>query len=66
MSRTGNILSIPDNVFSNLNDADLVFGEIKDENGKNVELTKANYYIYSLSKDRRVRKEAFETLYKKI
>lgn len=65
MSRTGNILSIPDNVFSNLNDADLVFGEIKDENGKNVELTKANYYIYSLSKDRRVRKEAFETLYKK-
>lgn len=65
MSRTGNILSIPDNVFSNLNDADLVFGEIKDENGKNVELTKANYYIYSLSKDRRVRKEAFEILYKK-
>ena len=65
MSRTGNILSIPDNVLSNLNDADLVFGEIKDENGKNVELTKANYYIYSLSKDRRVRKEAFETLYKK-
>ena len=65
MSRTGNILSIPDNVFSNLNDADLVFGEIIDENGKNVELTKANYYIYSLSKDRRVRKEAFETLYKK-
>lgn len=65
MSRTGNILSIPDNVFSNLNDADLVFGEIKDENGKNVELTKANYYIYSLSKDIRVRKEAFETLYKK-
>lgn len=65
MSRTGNILSIPDNVFSNLNDADLVFGEIKDENGKNVELTKANYYIYSLSKDRRVRKGAFETLYKK-
>lgn len=65
MSRTGNILSIPDNVFSNLNDADLVFGEIKDENGKNVELTKANYYIYSLSKDRRVRKEVFETLYKK-
>ena len=65
MSRTGNILSIPDNVFSNLNDADLVFGEIKDENGKNVELTKSNYYIYSLSKDRRVRKEAFETLYKK-
>ena len=52
LSRNGNVLSSADNIFSNLNDADMVFDKIKDENGKTKELTKANYYVYSLSKDR--------------
>ena len=65
LSRTGNILNVPDNIFSNLNDADLVFDKIKDENGKLVELTKSNYYVYSTSKMRKVRKNAFKTFYKK-
>lgn len=65
MSRTGNMLTTPDNVFSILNDADLVFEKIKDENGKLVELTKANYYNFSISKDRKIRKKAFNTFYKK-
>ena len=65
LSRTGNILSTPDNVFSNLNDADLVFDYIKDENGKKTRLTKGNYYVFTTSKNRRVRKNAFNTLYKK-
>ena len=65
LSRTGNVLSTPDNVFSNLNDADLVFDYIKDEDGKKVMLTKGNYYPYTTSKNRRVRKSAFDTLYKK-
>ena len=65
LSRTGNILSTPDNVFSNLNDADLVFDYIKDEKGKKVRLTKGNYYPFTISKNRKVRKDAFNTLYKK-
>jgi len=65
LSRSGNVLNIPDNVFSNLNDADLVFDEIIDEKGNKIELTKGNYHTYSISKDRRVRKDAFDTLYKK-
>lgn len=65
LSRTGNILSTPDNVFSNLNDADLVFDYIKNENNKKVRLTKGNYYPFTISKDRKVRKSAFTTLYKK-
>lgn len=65
LSRTGNVLSTPDNVFSNLNDADLVFDYIKDEKGKKVRLTKGNYYPFTISKDRRVRKNAFNALYKK-
>ena len=65
MSRTGNIMNTPDNVFSNLNDADLVFDKIKDENGKLVELTKGNYYNFSISKNRSLRRRAFKTFYKK-
>ena len=65
LSRTGNILGSPDSIFSNLNDADLVFDKITDENGLKKELTKANYYNYSVSKDRKVRKRAFDTMYKK-
>jgi len=65
LSRSGNVLSTPDNVYSNLNDADLVFESIKDENGELVELTKGNYHTFSISKDREVRKNAFLTFYKK-
>ena len=65
LSRSGNVLSTADNVYSNLNDADLVFEFIKDENGNEVELTKGNYHTFSISKDRNVRKNAFLTFYKK-
>ena len=65
LSRSGNVLSTSDNVYSNLNDADLVFESIKDENGEEVELTKGNYHIFSISKNRDVRKNSFLTFYKK-
>lgn len=65
LSRTGTIMSSPDNIYSTLNDADLIFNKIKDENGKLVELTKGNYYKYSISNNRNVRKNAFNTFYKK-
>lgn len=47
-----------------LTDTDLAHGTIIDENGKKQELTDSNYNKYLKSNDRRVRKEAFETLYK--
>ena len=47
-----------------LNDSDLDFGFITDEDGNKVKLTDTNYSVYIMSKDRRVRKEAFETFYK--
>lgn len=47
-----------------LTDSDMTFGTIKNEDNKEVELTDTNYSIYSKSKDRRVRKEAFDALYK--
>lgn len=47
-----------------LKDSDLSFGSILDEEEKEVELTCSNYSIYIESKNRRVRKDAFQTLYK--
>ena len=47
-----------------LKDSDLSFGTILDEEEKEVELTCSNYSIYIESKNRRVRKDAFQTLYK--
>lgn len=45
-------------------DCDMSFDEIEDENGKKQELTNSNYSLYIESKNRKVRKSAFETLYK--
>ncbi|MBO5375297.1 MAG: oligoendopeptidase F [Bacilli bacterium] len=50
-------------LFSNLTDSDIDFGTITDEDGNKVELTNTNYSKYVKSNDRRVRKEAFLTLY---
>ena len=63
MARLGEVLSNPENTFRVLDDVNLKFNKIKDENGKEVELTNSNYSTYLKSDDRRVRKEAFESLY---
>ena len=46
-----------------LKDSDITFGNITDENNKEVELTCSNYSIYIESSNLRVRKEAFAKLY---
>src|SRR5690625_1109210 len=46
-----------------LNHADLIFPHIKDENGNEVELTHGRYIGFLESKDRTVRKAAFEAMY---
>jgi len=47
-------------VFSAWDNADLKLGAITDEDGKTVTLTKARYYKFIKSPNRRVRQEAFE------
>lgn len=58
-----NAFGTGDEVFYNLDNADIALGTIKDENGNDVELTNSNYIYYMMQKDRRVRKDAFEALY---
>ena len=52
--------------YEKLVDSDFVFGNILDENNNEVELTESNYGIYIRSQDRRVRKDAYNCLYKQF
>ena len=64
LASVGDIASIPDKVFEMFSFADMKFPEIKDENGETVRLTHQNFTKMLQSKDRRVRKDAFENVYK--
>ena len=64
LSSIGKIVGNCYDTYELLKDCDMSFGKIKDEEGKNVELNNSNYSLYIESKDRKVRKSAFKTLYK--
>ncbi|MDD6795106.1 MAG: oligoendopeptidase F [Clostridiaceae bacterium] len=63
MALVSDSFEAPSNIYSMLTNADLTFGKIKDEDGEEVELTEGNYSGFIKSKDRRVRKEAFDKLF---
>ncbi|MCB2360390.1 oligoendopeptidase F [Clostridium estertheticum] len=63
LASVSDCLSAPGNIFGMLTNADMTFPCIKDEKGNEVELTEGNYSNFIKSKDRRVRKDAFETLF---
>ena len=50
-------------IYDMLQDADMKFPAIRDEEGSEVELTHGRYIPFQQSADRRVRKESFEALY---
>lgn len=50
-------------IFTMLNDADMQYGEIEDEEGKKVRLTKQRFAKFMDSSDRRVRRDAHEHFY---
>ena len=50
-------------VYSAFNNADIKYGEIVDEQGNIVELTKARYAAFMSSTDRRVREDAWKGVY---
>lgn len=57
------ILSEPEKIAGIVRNSELQFGTILDEKGQEVKLNNENCMIYLRSKDRRVRKNTFETLY---
>lgn len=63
LAQAGEISQASTQIYSMLNNADIKFPEIKDENGEEVEVTKGRYLQFMESSDRRVRKDAFEAMY---
>lgn len=60
LSDLGEIMDIPSDAYDAINNIDVSFGKIKDEEGKNVELTSSNYVLFLSSKNEKVRKAAFK------
>ncbi len=63
LAAAGEMASAPESINSTFDNADLVFPEITDEDGDKVRVTHGNFIPFMESKDRRVRKEAFDALY---
>lgn len=64
LALTAEIAQAPSEIFTMFNNADIKFPYIKDEKGNEIELTKGRYSRFMESRDRRVRKDAFDALYK--
>lgn len=64
MALSGNVMRGASMIFRMVDDADLKFGTLVDEDGQEVTLTKQRYHDLLESKDRRVRKDAVETFAK--
>ena len=60
----GEVFGAPEEIATNLQDADLVFDHAKDAEGKEVEVSESNYILLQMSKDRALRESAFHSFYK--
>ena len=63
LAQVGNLSQAPQSIYSMINNADLKFPKIKDEDGKEVELTHGNYIKFLESSNREVRRNAFKAVY---
>ncbi len=65
LAKSSPLGSSPTNIYGMLS-KDVRFPKIKDENGKEVQLTRANFVSYLESKDQRVRRDAYQAYYKSL
>ncbi|WP_033829534.1 oligoendopeptidase F [Bacillus andreraoultii] len=63
LAQASEVMDSPSTTFGMLNNADLEFPSIKDENGEDVEVTHGRYVRFLESQDRRVRHDAFQAVY---
>ena len=63
LSSTRNIANVPQNIYSMITNADIKFGVVLDDDGKEVALTHARYNSLIRSKSQSVRRQAFKTYY---
>ena len=63
LAMTGEVAQAPAQTFSQLDNADMSFGTIRDEKGNDVELSHGNFSSFLMSKNREVRQKAFLQYY---
>lgn len=63
LAEASEVMSASSNTFGMLNNADIQFPSIKDENGNEVDVTHGRYIRFLESADQRVRKDAFQAVY---
>lgn len=63
LAQMSEIAGAPKQIFAMINNADIKFGKIRDEEGDEIEVTHGNYISLMESSDRAVRKAAYENLY---
>lgn len=63
LAATTDLAAAPADIYGMLNNADIIFPEIIDEDGDKVRITHGNFIPFMENSDRRVRKDAFEALY---
>ncbi|GIP33844.1 oligoendopeptidase F [Paenibacillus sp. J2TS4] len=63
LAQVGSISRSSETIFGMLNNADMKFPKIANEDGEEIELTHGRYIQFMESKDRTVRKNAFDAMY---
>jgi oligoendopeptidase F len=63
MADASKLAQAPKDIFGSFNNADIRFGDIMDENGQLTELTQGRYVHFMESRNRSVRKAAYDRLY---
>lgn len=63
LAQVGNLSQAPQQIFGMINNADIKFPKIEDENGNEVELTHGSYIQFLENPNRDVRRRAFKAIY---
>lgn len=63
IAQAGEVAEAPANIFKMVNNADITFEPIEDDKGMQVEVTHGRYTRLLESRDRRVRRDAFTSMY---
>ncbi len=66
LAMQGEMASVSNQVFRQLLDVDLKFGEVTDDSGRRIELTNSNFIVLLRSRNREVRRGAFEAYYREF
>ncbi len=63
LAQLSEVMGATNDIFKMLNNADMTFGTVTDEDGDTIEQTHGNYITFMESHDRRLRKEAYTNTY---